>query len=206
MACCDANLCFTYVDIGAQGAFSDGGVFRHSAFGSNIIEHTVDVPHPTPLPNCEDTTPFPYYFIGDEAFPLRTNLLCPYSKRSIFGILQKVFNYRLSRARFTIENTFGLLAARWRIFHRVIHARNADTVINYIKATVVLHNYVMKTNPNANYRNDHCDEQGPNPFGNVQMFEGRNSTRESYRLRDIMARYLLSPAGALPYQVDHVMR
>ena len=36
--------------------------------------------------------------VGDDAFPLRTNLLKPFSRRNL-TIEEKIFNYRLSRAR-----------------------------------------------------------------------------------------------------------
>lgn len=49
---------------------------------------------------------------------------------------ERIFNYRLSRARRTIENAFGIAATRFRIFR----------VILITKAVVALHNFLMKLN------------------------------------------------------------
>ena len=53
---------------------------------------------------------------------------------------QRVFNFRPSRARRTIENAFGILSAKWRVFRRPIRA-NVEFVERITKATVCLHNY-----------------------------------------------------------------
>ena len=68
------------------------------------------------------------------------------------------FKYRLSRARQIIENTFGILAARFRIFRRSILSC-LETVENITKACVALHNYLM-ANKNFGETNSCC----PNGF------------------------------------------
>lgn len=49
--------------------------------------------------------------VGDGAFPLKPYLFRPYSGRAGLTPEQDVYNYRLSRARQVIENTFGILAS-----------------------------------------------------------------------------------------------
>ena len=39
-----------------------------------------------------------------------------------------IFNYRLSKVHLTIENTFGILVARWRIFRGPIDASHENVI------------------------------------------------------------------------------
>lgn len=118
-AICDANYKFTYVDIGAYGSQSDGGVLRESSFGNKLFKAQLNLPNDSTITNTNIS--FPYFFVGDEAFPLHTNLLRPYGGINL-GREKRIFNYRLTRARRCIENAFGILVSRFRIFHRVINA------------------------------------------------------------------------------------
>ena len=139
MAVCDANYKFTMVDIGDSGRNSDGGIFSSCNLGIAIMENRLNLPNSEQIWGSEFS--FPYVFVGDEAFPLRVNLMKPYP-RSLLAIAERIFCYRLSRCRRIIENTFGILASRFRIFRRPIIAR-LEVVIAVTKASVALHNFLM---------------------------------------------------------------
>ena len=104
-----ANYKFLYVDIGANGSCSDGGVFKDTGLFKVLDEGRVGVPEADPLP--QDTEPVPYSIVGDDAFAMRTWLMKPYPQRNM-SKEQRIFNYRLSRARRVVENAFGILVHR----------------------------------------------------------------------------------------------
>lgn len=61
-----------------------------------------------------------FVFLGDEAFALHEHVLKPYAQRELTHE-KRVFNYRLSRARNCVENTFGLISSRFRLLQRAIN-------------------------------------------------------------------------------------
>ena len=87
-------------------------------------------------------TPYPYFVLGDKIFPLKTWLMRPHPGK--LAQQERVFNYRLSRARRVIDNCFGILAARWRTFSAPIEASVTD-VERYLLAYIALHNYLHQT-------------------------------------------------------------
>jgi hypothetical protein len=146
MALVDANLKFTCVDVGAYGRDSDGGVFSRSTFGKAILNDRFNFPPDEPLAEAPHLGPLPYVIVGDEAFPLRRNLLRPFPGKKA-PLLQQEFNYRLSRARRIVENAFGVLASRWRVYHSKIDVCTI-TAKHVVKATLVLHNFLqVQTTP-----------------------------------------------------------
>lgn len=80
---------------------------------------------------------------------LANRLLNPYSGDNL-PVSHRVFNYRLSRARRIVENAFGILSSRWRIFRRPI-ACEPKNVINIVKAACVLHNYLRRSSYDPDY-------------------------------------------------------
>ena len=91
----------------------------------------------------------PYFLVDDEIFPLQNWLMRPYSGKALINDQRKIFNYGLPRARRIIENTFGILVSRWRVFQTPINA-TPEKVEKIILAAVALHNYLHQTD-NANY-------------------------------------------------------
>ena len=55
--------------------------------------------------------PFSYFLLGDDIFPLNKWFIKPYPGRNLRE-KQKIYNYRLSRARRITENAFRILAGR----------------------------------------------------------------------------------------------
>ena len=109
------------------------------------MKYKLDVPPNKRLPNFPQEGPMPHVIVGDEAFPLLHNLMRPFPGKGE-GTSSKedaIFNYRLSRARMVVENAFGILAQRWRIFSRKIPL-STDNVDKVVKAACVLHNYLTK--------------------------------------------------------------
>lgn len=100
---------------------------------------TLQFPQPKPLPGRGE--PVPYVIVGDDAFALRPNLMKPYGGRML-DASKRVFNYRLSRARRTIENAFGIMSARFQVFRSPINL-DAEKTRKVVKAACVLHNFSL---------------------------------------------------------------
>lgn len=100
LAVVNANYCFRVVDVGAYGKGSDGRTLWDSAFGQSLQDGTLEIPQPASLPGAEDLGPVPHVFVGDEAFPLRPNLMRPYPGCQLpLPRPVRMFNKLLSRAR-----------------------------------------------------------------------------------------------------------
>jgi len=142
MAVADAQMRFTYVDIGCQGRVSDGGVWANCSLRRAIEENELNIPQTSLLPRTNVEAP--NFMVADDAFPLSKNLLKPFPGRGL-TYDKKIFNYRLSRARRIIENAFGLLVAKFRIFKCEIDA-SVERARSYVLACVCLHNFLIGRN------------------------------------------------------------
>lgn len=199
---------------------SDGGILSRSDFGKSLYGNTLNIPKGTAcLPGSNKKTY--YYFVGDEAFQMSTHVMRPYPGRSL-NEQKRIFNYRLSRARRTIENTFGIFAARWRIFRRPICA-GPDVADRFVLAAMCLHNFLKTKNDEKNpLQQKYCHPQlidRETEEGDLIEGEWRDSqsthirpmgnagaTREAYAMRDTLSLYFTTAAGEVPWQYEYIRR
>ena len=156
--------------------------------------------------------------MADDIFGFKTYLMKPYPGSNLTES-QKVFNYRLSRCRRVIENAFGILSARWRIFRRPIKAKpcNVDSIV---KACVCLHNYLQLTD-NAHYVPkgfvDREDGSGAIIPGDWRLITCNNSGgmrcllrrinkygNDSKTTKESFEKYFNSRKGSVAWQLKHV--
>ena len=77
MAVASADYKFVMVDVGAFGFQSGGGIFKNTHFFWKLDKGELNIPTTTTLPVDPKGNRLHYYFVGDEAFPLRVNIMRP---------------------------------------------------------------------------------------------------------------------------------
>ena len=70
--------------------------------------------------------------------------MSPFAEEQLTAEMRNVFNYRLSRARRIIENTFGIFFSRWKIFYKPIEGK-PELVEKIVLAATALHSYLQQT-------------------------------------------------------------
>lgn len=205
MACCDSDGLFTLIETGYAGRNSDGGIFSASRIKRWIEHGHLNIPLPSKLPNDQSNYEFPYYFIGDEAFPLLSYLMRPYPQRTL-NDLRRVFNYRLSRGRNTIECAFGMMAEKFQVLSTAIRCHTIEKVTNIIKAVCILHNYVRKRegilySPREFIQNRLLTIPVIQPH-NIEI----TATMSPHNQRNYLANYFISEQGSLPWQYQSCLQ
>ena len=131
----DADYCFLDVCVGWPGSVHDARVFAKSTL-YNQIEHNHILPNKTITVSgvC-----IPLYIIGDSAYPLKLWLMQPFAHNTDLTSQQKNYNYRVCRARITVEIAFGCLKGRWRrlMKRNDMHVSNIPHIVT---AACILHN------------------------------------------------------------------
>lgn len=210
MAVVNANYEFLYVHTGINGRVSDGGVIECTKFYEKMLNNQLNLPSQN-----QTKENLQFVFLGDDAFSLMPTLLKPYSNRNLTHD-EKIFNYRLSRARRVVENAFGILASRFRIFHTEINM-GVDKIDYLIMASCILHNFLRRNNrasytPIGSLDTEDIDSkklipgewrQNPTALHSLQVRQSRNSSDLAKMSRKKYDTYFVTK-GKVPWQEDMI--
>lgn len=194
MALVDAKYKFIAVDIGAYGKSSDGGIFSSSKMGKAFEKNKFNIPNGRTLPETSEI--LPYVMIGVEAFPLKSYILRPYPGIQIHSDeTKKIFNERLSRARKVVEDAFGQLSQKFRVYQRRLKSlpENADKIIF---TTCILHNFIKSGNENQFVSS--MSEQLPRHITNIPN-QGGSAPQVAFEVREKFKQFFNSPAGQIDW-------
>jgi hypothetical protein len=206
LAVVDGNYNFMWASVGADGTASDTGVFNRSSLKRAFEQERLGLPPPEPIPG--DDRDIPYFLVGDDAFAMRTWLMKPFAHRHLTR-RERIFNYRLSRARRIVENGFGILCHRWRCLLTTLQTTVPNSR-SIVQGCLSLHNLVRARNPAmAAGEVDQEDDQGNVVPGSwrddVQLTDpltagGNRDSRDAKNQRNYLADYYNSAQGAVPWQ------
>jgi hypothetical protein len=148
----NAKYNFIYADVVCQGRISVGGVFKYTSLYEKTKQGKLNLPADYALPGR--TNPVPFVFVADYAFALATHIMKPYpGHKPEASSPERIFNYRLSRARRIIENVFSILSSKFRVFSilsskfRVLLkpiALHPDKVESVVLSCIYLQNFLRR--------------------------------------------------------------
>ena len=132
----DSKYLFRDVVVGWPGSVYDARIFSNSglykkgnekALFSSDVSKTIQGCNIKPL------------LLGDPAYPLLPWLVKGYPENSNTSDVERHFNLMLSRARMTVENTFGRWKGRFQKFLKRVDMQ-VETLVNVVVASCILHN------------------------------------------------------------------
>ncbi len=145
---------------------------------------------------------------GDDAFALRPHMMKPYGSRNLNDD-ERIFNYRLSRARRVVENAFGILANRFQVLMSTM-CHTPVTVRLITTTCCLLHNLMRTRYPRMqNALVDREDRHGNVVPGawrrgrhmmDCRVVQGPNrDNREGKKLRNLL-RHWVNSVGSVEWQ------
>ncbi|KAG8239714.1 hypothetical protein J437_LFUL019072, partial [Ladona fulva] len=216
----NANYQFTYIDVRCNGRVSDGGVFQNCSLYDLLENGSASLPDHEPLPGRN--MPVPHFFVADDAFAIRSYILKPYPFRDQ-PAPNRIFNYKLSRARRIVENAFGIMANKFRVLRKPINL-SADITANIVLAVCALHNFLLSTRDSReNYLtpgvadsehpetheiipgNWREDSTSGNSFFSLERGKRDNYTTSQRDVREEFKEYFMTPSGEVAWQYRHIV-
>lgn len=170
------------MNVGYSGRMSDGGVLKKTEFYNALQNNELNIPITRKLPHSEQFLRM--FLVADDAFAQSSFLIKPYGIRNL-SYTERIFNYRLSRARRIIENVFGIMSKKFRILGKPM-LLNPEKATSIVSAICALHNYLIDTKSeryldiqeDENQNNQlHQNENNENDIVNDDGIDGQDIRR-----------------------------
>ena len=175
---CDSQYRFTYWSIKNPPSTHDSVSFTSSELYSTLISDDKC------LPKVGQES---YYFVGDAAYSIASFLLTPHAGKQNLTEEQDSYNFYHSSCRIHIEQAFGILKSRWRVFSRKLKY-NLERMTAILDVALRLHNFVI---------NEDSWSTGLEPSGASRRTNIRNA------LSSAQEPWL--PTGAMAEVLEHEM-
>ena len=196
LAVIDASYRFIYLHVGTPGRGNDAGAWDSCDFCRELEAGMLGLPEAAPLPKSDIV--LPYHIVGDDAFPLKEYLMKPYAGEHLPHD-SAIFNYRLSRARTTSEDAFGILASRFRVFGKPIHAE-PERAVDIVRAAACLHNYLRA----KGVLHEDLEVGGGSCLEDLQPHRGR-AAQTPKDMRDQLKMYFMT-VGKVSWQEEYYLQ
>jgi len=154
-----------------------------------------------------------YVLSGDDAFALRKYMMKPFGHRGLSHD-ERIYNYRLSRARRVVENAFGILANRFQVLMSTMQHK-PGTIRMIVTTCMLLHNLMRTRFPRMQNRLMDREDRNRNMvpgrwrrgknLRDTVVAPGHNrANREGKTLRNLLRHWVNSPAGDVPWQENMI--
>jgi hypothetical protein len=134
------------VEIGWPGSVADSRIFDNS-YLSNTYETTLAELGTTPLATGDGIEEnIPAFILGDSAYRNSRYLVTTFKVTECNADPSvRHLNHRLSKARYIVENTFGLLKGRFQVFEKPLRCAAGDVpfAVRLIASICVIHNFLL---------------------------------------------------------------
>lgn len=125
----------------------------------------------------------------------------PYSQRTLDNV-KRIFNYRLSRGRKTVECGFGMMSEKFQVLNSPTRAHISNRVTDIIKCVCILHNFIRKKGvqyiPNEQFGKSQIDIDNTTllPLQDCVLHEPATPNK----VRNYLANYFLTPRASISWQ------
>ena len=133
----------------------------------------------------------------------------------------KVYNFRCSRARCVVENAFGILSSCFRVLRGPI-LQSYENAVKTVKATVVLHNYLISIcNSDESYYSDSTiqredehrnlltgfweQDRSRNRLESLTQLAGNRSGTNAARVQQNLLAEMFISDNQAPWQFQHAL-